>query len=683
MKGRGLSCRFSTTPSRLEKNLNSNWIAYDTETTGLNRHISDVGMFSYSLGNPDGSTKVHRLDGKINFVQAKELLSIWKNFSLEKVAHNIKFDAGMTQKYLGNAVDVTKSVWHDTSVQASILFNSHYSMRLKDLCWDLAGIPKEDEKAVKKYVSGGGNYSHVPEYLMDQYQHMDALRVVVLHRFFFPRIERDPKLLACYNNEMELLKVTYRMEERGLYLRRNRCLALRSQLESESEVLLQKAEELLGRSGEMKRLNLSNPDVARRLLYDEMSMPVLARTSKSGRPSADKNVIMELHEQYPDNKLLGLILNYRSWKRGISMMNSYLKFADYRGDGCIHPNINTNGARRTGRESCNEPNLQNVEKGSNEAGKKNPYPVPAREVFGPRPGYVNFHIDFRGIELRLLVEYSGDQILIDAIRQEDLGEGGGPHNLAASYFYPGMTIEEAKRWGVTDPDMIAGFLALYALGKQDVKAKVSAKRLRDTGKNAHFAGPYGASAEKIAMTLGLPMELARMRFEAYRRLVPNLFGLTGEVISMVKRDGKITNKFGRSFHVPREEAYIGTNYLIQGTASEILKRATVRTDKVLTAISGTPMNILIPIHDELVIECPLEFLPDAPSTLRRVREVMIDFTEFKVPMEIDVEISTTDWSHKYDFDINKEVNKWQVNAIGREQTVVSYQAGKRRRLITV
>lgn len=665
--------------------MDDNWVAYDTETTGLNRHIKDVGMFSFSLGDPEGKTTVHRLDRSKSFSQNEaRLLEIWGDGwrDIAKSGHNTKFDAGMTQKKGGNRINVLAHPWHDTSVQASILMSNHYSFRLKDLCWDLAGIPKDDEKAVKGYMLPGENYSHVPEHIMEKYQHTDALRVVVLQKFLYPKIEKNPKLLACYQNEMELLKVTYEMEERGLYLRKQACIDLRDRLEEESEVILRKAGELLGRGDDMKRINLANPNVARDLLYSEMGLPVLKRTSKSGNPSADKNVIMELYEQHPENALLGLILHYRSWKRGVSMMNSYLKFADMKGDSAIHPNINTNGARRTGRQSCNEPNLQNVEKGKNEAGKKNPYPVPAREVFGPRPGYVNFHIDFRGIELRLLVEYSGDQILIDSIRDEDLGKGGGPHNLAASYFYPAMTVEEAKRWGVTDPDMIAGFIALHDLGENGNKpAKDAAKILRDTGKNAHFAGPYGAGDHKIAATLNLPGELGALRFQKYKALVPKIFGLTADVIKYVKNHNHIENIFGRQFYVPMEEAYIGTNYLIQGTASEILKRATVRVAKFLQKRTGGAMRILLPIHDELVIECELGYLPYAPKVLCEVRLLMIDFPEFKVPMEIDVELSVLDWSHKVNFDITKEVKKWQVNAIGKEQTVLTYPMGRKRGLI--
>lgn len=667
--------------------VDNNWLAYDTETTGLNRHVEDVGMFSFSVGTPEGKTSVHRLDRTNSFSQnEKRFFEIWGDDArgIAKVAHNMKFDAGMTQKWMGSLWSVLHHPWHDTSVQASICYNKHYSMRLKDLCWDLAGIPKEDERAVKSYIRNGDNYSHVPEHLMNKYQHTDALRVIVLHKFFMPKIESDPKLLVCYNNEMELLKVTYKMEERGLHLHRQRAIDLRARLEAESEVLLQRAGELLGRVDSMKRINLANANVARELLYEELGMEVTKRTKKSGIPAADKNVIMEMYEKDPDNELLGLILHYRSWRRGIAMMDSYLKFASLRGDDAIHPNINTNGARRTGRESCNEPNLQNVEKGKNEAGKKNPYPVPAREVLGPRPGYVNFHIDWRGIELRLLVEYSGDKILIDAIRDEDLGKGGGPHNLAASYFYPPMGEMEARRWGINDPDIIAGFEALFTRGRAgDVRAKSAAKVLRDTGKNAHFAGPYGAGPDKIALTLNLPGTLGAERFENYRRLVPKIFGLTAEVIQHVKKHNQITNIFGRSFYVPMNEAYIGTNYLIQGTAAEILKRGTVRTDKILEAISGTPMRLLIPIHDELIIECPLEFLPDAPAVLRRVREALIAFPEFKVPMEIDVEISLVDWSHKVDFDINGEVKSWQVNALEKEQRVLTFPKGKRRGTIIV
>ena len=103
--------------------------------------------------------------------------------------------------------------------------------------------------------------------------------------------------------------------------------------------------------------------------------------------------------------------------------------------------------------------------------------------------------------------------------------------------------------------------------------------------------------------------------------------------------------------MPRNKAYMGTNYLIQGTAAQILKRAQVRVEALLDELTGGEAQILLPIHDEIVIEYPREMLGEAKYVMREVRKVMIDFPQFSVPLDVEFDLTTLDWATKHAFSI--------------------------------
>jgi len=325
-----------------------------------------------------------------------------------------------------------------------------------------------------------------------------------------------------------------------------------------------------------------------------------------------------LKEKHPEPlPLLDDVIEYRSWTRGQSILASYLDFRD--DEGAIHPNIRTCGAV-TGREACADPNLQNVEK---EGRIRNPFPVPARRCFRPRPGFVNFHADYAGIEMRILIHYSDDPKMLDCLNNGD----GDVHSLAAAVFYGRRFTEE------TD--------------------KKKRKSLRDAAKNANFAIPYGASAAKVAATLALPLSDAKVKYGIYKATFPGLAGLSRTIEGWVKRDGFVRTAFGRIIHVPKSKAYIGTNYMVQGTAADILKRAQVRLGPWLERETGGRVRMILPIHDELIIEVPRDMLGVCPELFRGIRREMIrDFMPpLKVPLDVEVDYTIRDWATKYPFPI--------------------------------
>lgn len=575
-------------------------IAYDTETTGLSTHTGSK-MFSYSTSTPEGDIEVRRLDkgrGTANRAHLRKLVST----GVPLVMHNSKFDIHFTEKCLGMRLAETLP-FHDTFIQSHILENDAVSHRLKDRAFELAGIPKTDEKQVRRFVSDTiGDYSVVPEFLMDMYQELDAERTMLLHSFFYPMIEKDAIRKEIYDTELQLIRTTIRMEDRGIMLRKDKCEQTASLLEQKSENCIRAVHSATGRW-----LNLNSGAHVHWLLYEHLQMPVLLRTAKSKKPSTSKHVLLELREQCPD-PLLEVLLQFRSWDKGSTTLRKYLELADC--DSIIHPDIHTCRAV-TSRQACSHPNLQNVQKSQ---GLLVPYPVPVRKLFRPRPGYFNVHVDYAGIEMRLLVHYSGEEELIALMHA-----GGDVHQPAAEIFY--------------------GDRFTSAQGAER-------KMLRNAAKNANFAIPYGAAGAKVASTLGLPLAEGMRRFAEYQRLMPKLCGLGRTVQREVKECGYVTTTFGRQLRVPRPKAYIGTNYKIQGTAAGILKRAQNRLHAYFEKECVGEVRLLLPIHDEVIFEYPRSQYKWFQDVMRDVRALMIDFPLFSVPLEVEASIAKYDWEGK-------------------------------------
>jgi DNA polymerase I-like protein with 3'-5' exonuclease and polymerase domains len=88
------------------------------------------------------------------------------------------------------------------------------------------------------------------------------------------------------------------------------------------------------------------------------------------------------------------------------------------------------------------------------------------------------------------------------------------------------------------------------------------------------------------------------------------------------------------------------NYLIQGTAADVMKNAMVNVDEMLVSTPWPDVHMLMTIHDELAIEVPWEL-----HSKRLMRDVVLamqrDSKRLKVPVPLPVgmKIATHRW-HK-------------------------------------
>lgn len=611
-------------------NLGFTACVYDCETTGLSaqRHK----MFSFCIGHEDGTVERWRLDGKDGKDPKKSwarLREFWADTSIQKVAHNWKFDRSFLVKA---GIEIPEgTVCHDTMIISQLLRNLAPSHALDNLIWELCpGVPEVNEwKALDKKVHDiakakrGRNkdysgYDQVPVHLMDKYMEADGIRCMLLFLTLFPDLRADEALFNDYLNEIELISVTQRLEFFGIMIDKPNCEKLIAHLRDEVDRVLADLHVLTG-----EFINLNKPDAVIRLLYKRMELPII-RFTDSGKPSVDKDTLLELREMFPENgPTLDLVIKHRSYAKGITTVQDYIDRAAWDPRGLIYPTIKTNHAK-TGRESGENPNMQNVSK---EGALKNPFPVPARRCFRALPGHVLYLADYSGIEMRLIVDAAGEEELIALIAQN-----GDPHALAASLFF-GPDAPEGMRWAEAD--------------------KAQKKILRSAAKNASFALAYGGGLAKIATTLMMTVEQAKPGFTAYCERFPKVAHFTQNTIAEARKNGFITTAFGRKLYVPKDAIYSASNYKIQGTAAGILKRAQVRVDKYLREVWNDRIRIVIPIHDEIIYSFPRALFPQRAEILKEISRLMTTHAEIKVPLDTEWKMTTYTWDRAKEFSLSE------------------------------
>jgi DNA polymerase-1 len=103
-------------------------------------------------------------------------------------------------------------------------------------------------------------------------------------------------------------------------------------------------------------------------------------------------------------------------------------------------------------------------------------------------------------------------------------------------------------------------------------------------------------------------------------------------------DPFVVTAYGRKEPCDPHVAYKAVNYLIQGSAADVLKDRLVALGRTWLA-----QHMLMPIHDEILFQVPDDALADA---LAVIREVMPVRDRFQVPLTVDA-VAVKRWGDKY------------------------------------
>jgi len=493
--------------------------------------------------------------------------------------HNWKFDAHFLEP---RGLRLPRARVHDTKLLAHLLYPTRRAA-LKVLAGDLldpsAAAPQAAlEEGMRRY---GWTWATVPVDFPPywQYAALDPVLTAQLAELLLPRV-RAGGLEGTYDLELTVQQLLADMERAGLPLDVPYC-------QIERHALLEEAARL--RDGLRRDWGLEQPGSPEQLVAAlERQGRRLEVLTEGGHPSIDEPALRRL-----EHPLAEAVLRLRHVEKvATTYLGNFVSLAD--GDR-LHPSVNQTGAR-TGRMSVSRPSLQNIPR-SRQARAPFRAPEGARLVFA----------DFDQIELRLLAHYAQEERMLAAIRA-----GVDLHAFTAQ-----------RAYGVETPS----------------------RQQRQVAKSSNFAIIYGAGPAKFAETAGLALPEAQAFLAAYDRAFPAVRAFIQRLQTVGQRreagegEAYVMTWGGRRLPADVGRVYTLVNYLIQGTAAEVLKARMVALDQ-----AGLAPYLRLPVHDELLLEVPEADVPAVSATLR---ETMADLTDFAVPLTVTV-TDLRAWGDKYE-----------------------------------
>ena len=470
----------------------------------------------------------------------------------------------------------------DTALAAYIVNPSQRTYDLEELADRLLGLelvsPDDDEAALGTLPFDSG-----PD-LETEGRRIEGVRrlVEVMRDELSDREEGE----LFEEFELPLIPVLARMEHTGIAVDRAYLENMGADLREKLTALDARIQELAG-----EQFNVNSTDQLRYVLFEKLALPVVKKTS-TGKPSTDASVLKKL-----DHPVVEALLEYREYEklRG-TYVDGYLPLVD--ADGRIRTRFNQMAAT-TGRLSSDRPNLQNIPIRS-ESGRT------IRRAFIAGEGAEFLVADYSQIELRVLAHMSGDPFLVEAFRS-----GSDIHTATA-----------ARVWGLSESEVTAN--------------------QRRTAKMINFGLLYGMEAFGLADRLGISRDEAQQHMDAYFSQFVQVREFMSAVVTQARNQGYTTTLFGRRRYLPELKSdnfrirqmgeRMALNAPVQGTAADIIKKAMIDLDASLRS-EGLASTLILQIHDELILESPLDEIEVAEKLVVTTMEGVVSLD---VPLEVDV-----------------------------------------------
>ena len=382
-------------------------------------------------------------------------------------------------------------------------------------------------------------------------------------------------MTKLYNEiELPLCDVLYQMEHRGIAIDRK-------QLEQFGNMLTQRIAdcEALIYSYSGGAFNINSPKQLGDLLFEKLGLPPVKKTKTGYATNAD--VLEKLKEKHP---IIPAIMDYRMLTKLKSTYADGL-MKEIREDGRIHTTFQ-NLVTATGRLSSTEPNLQNIP-------VRTDLGAEIRKMFVPKEGCVLVDADYSQIELRVLAHIADDKTM-----QQAFCSGEDIHTATASQVF-GVDKE-----------------AVTPLQRRHAKA-------------VNFGIVYGISEFSLAEDIGVSRYEAKEYINQYLATYHGVRDYMKKVVADARESGYTKTLYGRKRYIPELKSSnfnvrqgaerIALNTPIQGTAADLIKLAMIRVEDALQK-SFPEAELLLQVHDELIVECPEAIAPQVAELVSREME---------------------------------------------------------------
>lgn len=535
----------------LEKALDSPVLVLDTEGNSFDyRHDKRAKTMGVSVGFRASPTTPIQADYFPYFHEIGENLPESHLDTLREViekhprivCHNWPYDC-LALENLG--INVRDKPFYDTMLMTHFINENLISKALDYVSKHYGGKPKNKSELQTKFIKAVG-WGSIPSWLMREYSANDSYITYELWEKLLPTFQEEGYDDELWEFEQEFARLKLKMESYGVKVDNDLC---REELATGQARMHEISESMNG-------LNPNSPKDLEVLLIDCLGVKPYEKLTDTGKLCFDKEA-MEYYEEelgYIDDPTAKLVLEYRGWLKACSAYyGAYIKLqSEY---GILHPNFKLHGTR-TGRLSCEKPNLQQIPRQTSKRWNGN-----AKRAIIARPGYTLWEIDYANLEFRLGAIYANEPNMIQPLQQ-----GFKPFDAMAELLY--------------GPDWVDS-------QRQDCKV-------------FSYMTAYGAGITKIARTMrrsdGFAAKLRDDWFTAY----PGMRRATRLATRKAEQRGYALLWTGRRRHFPDgSSTHKAFNAVIQGGAAELVKRTMLSLDKVIDWID---CKMLLQVHDSCVFE---------------------------------------------------------------------------------
>ena len=561
-------------------------VCFDTETTGVDPIEAEIVGMSFTWKEGSGYYVVCAPDERATCVQ--EFRDFFENEQIEKIAHNIKYDLKIIEKY---GVEV-KGPLFDTMIAHYLITpeGKHGMDYLSELY--LKYRPISIETIIGKKGKNQKSMADVdPKEIVD-YACEDSDVTWQLKQIFEAEVNKDHLKHLFYDIEMPLVRVLKDMEMEGI----NLDVPALKKFSEELEVDIVKLDKEIHDLAENHEFNIDSPRQLGEVLFDQLKIDEKAKKTATGQYKTSEDVLSKLEKKHP---IISLILNYRSLKKLKSTYVDSLPEMVSEKTGRVHTSYMQTVAA-TGRLASNNPNLQNIPIRT-EKGRE------IRKAFIPRDGeYQLLASDYSQIELRVIAAMSGDENMIQAFK-----DGHDIHAATAARVFHVDGIENVTR------------------------------DQRSAAKAVNFGIIYGQSAFGLSQNLGISRKEAKEIIDSYWEQYPKIKSYMSEAVDFARQHGYVETIMKRRRYlkdIQSANAIVrgfaernAVNAPIQGSAADVIKIAMIRIHADMKH-RNLQSKMLLQVHDELVFDV---VKGEEEVMEKLVKEQMESAVELAVPLDTD------------------------------------------------
>ena len=609
-------------------------IAVDTETSSLNPLEADlVGIsFSYAPNKafyiPLAHKKIKNLKKEIVIKKIKPILEdpsikkvgliflilgssrikkikptflILGSSRIKKVGQNIKYDYIILKNYGIEIETVEDTMLLSYTLDAG---NNRHNMDT------LSEIHLGHKTISYKELVGTGkkqlNFSDINLEEATKYAAEDADVTLRLYNLLLDRVNNE-KLYKIYDIfEKPLIKLLSRLEINGIKVDDTYLKKLSKKFEGKLKKIEKEIYKISG-----KEFNIGSPKQLGEIIYNDLKIAKLKKTKKGSLATSAK-ILEDL--ALTGHKFPNLILDWRQISKLKSTYTDALQDHINKKTKRVHTSFLL-AATNTGRLASSDPNLQNIPIKTID-GKE------IRKAFIAEKNNILISADYNQIEMRILADMADVKELKKAFKNnQDI------HSLTASQVF-GVPINKVN------------------------------DEYRRKAKAINFGIIYGITQYGLAKQIAVSNQEALDFINAYFKKFPEIKEYMNSTIKACRRQGYVTNIFGRRIHLRgindknfsvrsfQERAAI--NAPIQGSAADIIRLAMIKIDKILEEDKKNKAKMLLQIHDELIFECS----KNEESQIKKIiKDAMVsvstsDHHMFSIPLEVSIN-SGNNWGEAH------------------------------------